>query len=353
MCVSPVLIPNPNYHSNVEIIKLTTDTENQFLRVPCNHCSECIALRQSSMVQRVRCLSLDHYIFFSTLTYSNEMLPRHVCSNGYSISYVDVSDLQKMFKRIRKSNSFGREFHYFFVSERGSKRGRPHVHGLIFIEKFKSDDVIFPAQLEKVVRSTLFKEWRRNVGSTRSPLWKPCFSYRSKFVAGKRYSNFDCHYVVPHSTEHGSDDVAFYVSKYLLKSSPKESSLQQALKLNLPDDEYSEVWNIVRSRSLVSKGFGAYTDLERDYVRYCIERSSSLPDGLKYYNSDGNSFPLSRYYRKFLSPLNAVKSVAARGGPLTIDDREMSDKIRSQENGLRIRREVADRDISDFLTYED
>lgn len=113
MCVSPVLIPNPNYRNTTELIRLTTDTENQFIRVPCNHCPECLAARQSAIVQRVRCLSLDHYIFFCTLTYNKESLPWHTCSDGFKIPYADISDAQKMFKRIRKDNLFGVPFRYF------------------------------------------------------------------------------------------------------------------------------------------------------------------------------------------------------------------------------------------------
>lgn len=350
MCVSPILIKNPNFGSNVELIQKTSDTLSRYIRVPCNHCSECIALRQSSVVQRCRTLSLDHYIFFCTLTYSNEMLPKITTSSGYTISYVDISDLQKMFKRIRHANSFGKPFVYYFVSERGSKKGRPHVHGLIFIEKKKSDDKLTPLLLEKVIRQTLFREWRRNFGSDRKPIWKPLFQFHSKIVAGKRFSNFDCHYVVPHSTEHGSDDVAFYVTKYLLKVSPLEVKLQQALRLNLEPSEYEDIWKLVRSRSVCSLGFGAVTDFERDKVLQCIDQSSSHPDGLKYFNSDGSTFPLARYYRKFLSAENAIKSVSARGGPLNADDRAMDDKVRSQLNGERIRKQVAKRDISEFYS---
>lgn len=115
MCVSPVLIPNPNYHNKTDLIKRTADTESQYIRVPCNVCSECLAKRQSDLVQRARCMSLDHYIFFCTLTYNKESLPSVTCSNGFSISYADIGDLQKMFKRIRQGNLFGSDFKYFLL----------------------------------------------------------------------------------------------------------------------------------------------------------------------------------------------------------------------------------------------
>lgn len=115
MCVSPVLIPNPNYHNPCELIQKTTDTELKFLRVPCGVCDECLMKRQSDIVQRCRCLSLDHYIFFCTLTYNRESLPVIETSTGVSVKYADYKDAQNMFKRIRKYDQFGRSFKYFLL----------------------------------------------------------------------------------------------------------------------------------------------------------------------------------------------------------------------------------------------
>lgn len=297
-------------------------------------------------------MSLDHYIFFCTLTYNTESLPSVTCSNGFSISYADIGDLQKMFKRIRQGNLFGSEFKYFFVTERGSAKGRPHVHGLIFIPKKNDDDDLVPSILESKIRDVLFHEWKRNYGSDKFPIWKPLFTYRTKYVAGKRISNFDCHYVVPYSTEKGEDDVAFYVTKYVLKPSDKEKRLQQALSLNLDEHEYNDVWNIVRSRFLCSKGFGASTDLQKQYVRDCIRRSNTNDKGFQYYSRDGSVSPLSRYYRKFVSASDAISSVASRGGPIVYDDRPQDLKDRSIDNGKRIVSEIAKRDLS-ILIYED
>ena len=349
MCLSPVKIPNPNYRSPVDLICKTTDTQNTHLLVPCGVCSECLMKRQSDIVQRCKCLALDHYLFFCTLTYNRESLPQLVTSTGIPVKYADISDAQKMFKRIRKYNSFGREFKYFFVTERG-KKGRPHFHGLIFIPKFPEDDKLFPAKLETSVRRTLFREWRRNYGTTRSPIWKPLFTYRSKFVGGVRYSNFDCHYVVAHSTEHGSDDVAFYVSKYVLKPSEYEHKLQQALKLNLEEPEYSDVWRVVRSRCFSSKGFGASTDIEIDFIRSCIRDSANDPNGFQYINQDGTKCGLARYYRKFVDCDSAISSFSARGDNSYFD---RTDLELSAETGKRIISDVAKRDIIDFIPDED
>lgn len=126
MCVSPVPVLNPNFRSEVEFIKKTVNTTDKYLLVPCGVCIECKQMKQMSLVQRCRVMALDHYIFFCTLTYNPESLPVLQLENGFNIPFADVSDVQKMFKRIRKDNLFGRPFKYFFVSERGKDRGRPH-----------------------------------------------------------------------------------------------------------------------------------------------------------------------------------------------------------------------------------
>lgn len=365
MCVSPVKIPNPNYKSKVAIIQKTTDTLNQYLYVPCNVCPECLMSRQGSLVQRARNMALDHYIFFCTLTYNRESLPVYDCvydkvnedgskiHKEYHIPYADISDVQKMFKRIRISKSIPRDWSYFFVSERGTDKGRPHFHGLIFIPKLIDDDKLYPAILETSLRKLILSEWKRNYGSDRSPIWKPLLTYRVKYVAGKRISNYDLHYVVNHSTEKGSDDVAFYVTKYILKPSAKEARLQQALRLNLDEDFYNEVWSVVRSRSFCSKHFGARSDKQVSYVKSCIEKSKTDPSGLKYFNSDGSPFPLSRYYRKYLSLDACITSVAARGGPVYEDDRSITEKIQSVQHGSAILQKARKRDISELYPIDD
>lgn len=347
MCVSPVRIKNPNCGVKTPLIQATADTISQYINVPCGVCSECVSLRQLHFVQRCRVLSMDHYIFFVTLTYNQESLPIYPFTDP-PLPFADIADVQRMFKRIRKAHSFPDNFLYFFVSERGSRRARPHFHGLIFIPKNKNDDSLRPAQLESQLYRVVKSEWKRNYGSNRVPIWKPLFTYKEAFRHGQLYRNFDLHYVVPHSTEHGSQDVAFYVSKYLLKASNKEIRLQQALKLNYTEEEYNEIWNFVKSRSFWSKNFGAATDLEKNFVRSSILRSASDEDGFKMYFNDGSTQPLSKYYRKFIDADSAIKSVAARGGPFVVDDRSSLDKVSSIKKGALLQDKVRSIDVSQF-----
>lgn len=345
MCISPKMIPNPNYNSNVELIRKTTDVNMKYLEVPCGVCVECMFKRQNDLVARIRNMMRDHYLFFFTMTYNNESLPQITTSTGDSIPFADISDVQKMMKRIRMADSLHRPFKYIVVSERGGLRGRPHFHGLLFVRKNNNDDVLTPAILETEYRRVFMSEWRRNYGSTRVPNWRPLFTYHRKYVGGKLYQNFDFHYVVSHSTESGSDDVAFYVTKYILKPSKMEEKLQQRLHLTLEPDEYSVIWKIVRSHALYSQGLGASTDKQVKYIESCIEQSQDDPNGFQFYTSTGKPQAMPRYYRKYVKPQQAIRSFAARKEEI----RSMESKVNSLRNGNKIREKVAMRDISELI----
>ena len=148
MCVSPTIIPNPNY-GNTSRMAVFKDTVSKFIKVPCGVCSDCLHMKQSDIVQRCMTESLSGYPFFATLTYNDESLPVHVCSDGRKIRYADRLDVVDMIKRIRNDNLFGRPFRYLAVSELGSKRARPHFHLLFFVQKQSDDTVYTPLNLEK------------------------------------------------------------------------------------------------------------------------------------------------------------------------------------------------------------
>lgn len=125
MCLSPIRIKNPNLGLTGPTAQFK-DTVSRMIDVPCGVCAECVANRQMQYVQRLQMEEKVNHLFFCTLTYNNEMLPSLCTSTGYFIRYADVADVQKMFKRLRRRNAFGRPFRYFAVSELGSTRGRPH-----------------------------------------------------------------------------------------------------------------------------------------------------------------------------------------------------------------------------------
>lgn len=307
MCLHPSYIKNPNYKAPKKGLNVLKDCSSLYIPIPCGHCPQCIALRQLSIVQRVYMESINNYLFFSTLTYSNDALPTFEF-NDFSIPYADFSDFQKMIKRIRKNNLFTRPFKYFVVSEFGKKFGRPHFHVIFSLPKYPSDNDYSAFDLENTLFHSLFLEWRRNYGTIRKPLYVPNFIFASKYVSGKLFKNFDLHYVVPNLSDSGVSSTAFYVSKYMLKPSDREKNLQSALKLNLSDEEFKFIWKDIKNIHVMSKGFGLYISGSKsidpsiaEYINNSLSKSAI--DGYTFpcfiSPDSGKYIPLSRFYRHY------------------------------------------------------
>lgn len=350
MCLNPIQIRNPNrgIHHNDGIWKLK-DTTSAFLNIPCGHCAECTAVRQMSFVQRCQMEALENHVFFATLTYNNESIPEIGLSDGFSVRYVDTSDISNMFKRIRNDNLFGRPFRFVYVTELGSKRGRPHVHCLFFIPKYENDSYLDCLNLESTLFKVVLSEWRRNYGSRRNPDYRQLCTFVRYFVRGKMRSTYDLHYVNPILSSGCEVDVAFYVSKYMIKESDKLVNLQRALRLNLPDDEYQDVWKLVKPRWSASPLFGlngtfvshnnySPSPVVLDRIRECVSISRNEFTAPKFINPvDGKSFPLSRYYLNrldcvslddwlFFYDLN-VNNGSRRVDNLSVDDRSRNEVL--------------------------
>lgn len=357
MCVSPTIIPNPNYGNNSRMA-VFKDTVSKFIKVPCGVCSDCLHMKQSDLVQRCMTESISGYPFFATLTYNNDSLPVHVCSDGRKIRYADRLDVVDMVKRIRNDDLFGRPFRYLAVSELGSKRARPHFHVLFFVQKIPGDTVYTPLNLERKLFEVVLSQWSRNYGSKRNPVYKPLCTFIQKYQCGKLKSTYDLHFVQPSSVDGSTMDVSYYVTKYMLKPSDHVRKLQSALKLNLPLEEYYEVWSKVRPRNFKSLnfGFGVYGFQARKMsrqerlsllsgldsfklVRSSIDRSLSSSDYPCFFNPEnGRSMPLSRYWKSF-GNLYTLDDYTAfyykspdRPDNVVIDERSITSKYLSMES---------------------
>lgn len=321
MCLTPSVIKNPNFGSGTAGT-FYKDCTSQYLTVPCGVCRECIANKQMQLVQRVQMESKLCHLFFCTLTYNDDMIPRLTTSTGVEIKYADFHDLQNFFKLARKKDYFGRPFKYAAVSERGSRRGRPHFHLIFALPKYSSDDYMDIMNLEHRLFEVIKDNWVRNVAvnkngkpNNRSPKYVPLFTYAHKFKAGKLFSNYDLHYITPSMQSDGVADVGFYVMKYMLKPSPREVRLQRALKLNLPFDEYESIWKKVKSRKVMSKDFGSKSDPRViEYIKSGLDLPPSEPYPIFVNPSNGQHFPLARFYRDsghIVSPYHydVIKSV--------------------------------------------
>ena len=268
MCESPILVENKSRFNDPlrnwdKSVKFPwKDFTSTHIEVPCGHCRECIRAKQNSVVQRVQQESRFNHLFFCTLTYSPETLPR-LEVNGRSIRYADTRDLRNCIKMLRKYNAFGMPFRYLSVSELGSLRGRPHFHVLFLFPK-----AYFPKEKEQYITAcdgfaskyshyfTVLQYWQRNIGKRGHPVWIPLTRYVERFQNGRLRKNYDFHYVNPFLTSNGVEDCGMYVLKYMFKPSDRAVKLRQALSLNLSEEEFSDVWQKVRPKYFASIGFG-------------------------------------------------------------------------------------------------
>lgn len=324
MCLQPVKLPNNYFGSQNFYHMVSKDVDKKYILVPCGHCPECIAMKQGQYAQRMEIESKYNHFFFATLTYDNKHLPtlavdipvftqkakdevgkkdptlfdfdaeeflkgtkdiqdlgpatdadvdKYLMDNGYidsyktiEIRYADIHHLQLLFKRMRDNNTLGRPFRYLAVSERGKKNGRPHFHILFLVPKQEDDNYNTCIDLQEKLKSMLLEYWAVNVGTRKHPVYERLFTYRQRWYNGKLYRNFDCHYVNPATGTDGTNSVVYYVTKYIFKDSDKERRLQQLLNMNLPTEEYIDIWNFVKSRMISSKGIGLDGVLEPKVV---------------------------------------------------------------------------------------
>lgn len=372
MCLNPRVLKNPNANilsQNTELAPYF-DTSSKMLLVPCGHCAVCLQLKQQYLVQRVQMESLDNIILYGMLSYNSETLPV-MDVNGYKIKYADIRHFQDMIRLIRKNDNLP-DFRYFACSERGGKRHRPHFHFMIFYPKSAvSDDYgrinsWHLQHLQAVFHPFFLERWRHNVGSRKYPIWKPNCTYMQRGF--KR--NYDLQ-VIDTVTSDCSDS-AFYITKYSTKFDDYEDRLKSAIRLNTSEAEFKEIWQTLKSKYLMSKGFGnIHSPLVKSHIQKGIDYALSHEDCFYpvYFSPySGMQFPLCRYYReKFMtadqelvfkrrlldaSPTGVI-SDAQISEPLTPD--QVDRKIEAFEYTKdQIRRR--DQDIHqgfDFLSLED
>lgn len=175
------------------------------------------------------------------------------------------------------------------------------------LPKYDDDDFNTCLNLQKKLFDEVLFEWRRNYGTWKKPDYKPLCTYVRKVVHGRLRSNFDLHYVNPTLSSGGSADVAFYVLKYMMKPSNRQIRLQQALKLNLPEDEFEDIWKLVKCRHFESERFGlGVSDKKQipkpiyDHLRHGLDLSKAVQDepyACYFSPLDGSKHPLAKYYK--------------------------------------------------------
>lgn len=347
MCDRPIFIDNPYKGLKHVGLNYLHDTKSLKLAVPCGNCPTCIALRQNYYIQRTQMESIGNHLFMLTLTYKDSMI-RTINVNGRKLYYPDWTDVQKMFKRLRNR---GLSFRYQVVSEYGSRHHRPHFHAIISVPKGPKDTYHDIKNLEEKLSNMFACEWKRNYGSDRKPIYKDlcCFVFSFK---GR---TFDLHWINPSATKEGESDVAFYVTKYLLKADKWVDRLKSALKLNLKPDEFEKVWKLLKPRTCISKGFGDYNNpFVRRHIRKGIELAITTDSLFPFFINpvNGNTFPLSPFYqRRFMTlddKLHFFSKSEYDDGYNEAIDRNPTKESLNDSRLLRIRKNVNSR----LTTYD-
>lgn len=314
VCSNPRVIPNPAYQYGKQVHFRHTDDISPTITVPCGCCKECNSLKSQFISQRLEQESLTHYIYYFTFTCDDE----HIVSqdfNGKLLYRYPTEVLTKCIKRFR--NSFpdspldSRDYKYYYVTEYGSSKHRPHVHGFFCLGKLCSDDPATPFQLLKYI----YNYWKFgllvNVGSDSHPVYKSIYTYAEKFCNGVLMRNFDMQFVqVRGDSDFGS---LFYINKYLYKLDNYVKYMYNVIYdyYNNPPqhtDRYTEFvkcWNLFRPRARKSLLFGfpnnyVDTDMVNSFAEESLSRGLDYPSYISPYS--GCSRPLSPYYRKYISP---------------------------------------------------
>lgn len=307
MCSSPILIKNPyhcrgsSFDHNGQKVRLNIggkfdylhDTLSQYIQVPCGCCSQCLSMRQGFVNQRVQMESLRSELFFFTLTYAN----RGLCYTNtldYKLAYPNYKDIQSLFKALRKI--VPHQIRYYVVSEYGGKKGRPHFHGILAVDKEDIDKHYRGSRLycEKVFYRLFFQYWRRNI--SKSHKYPVYISLSDHIVRGKKRT-FDFHWIEP-IRDH-DNDVSFYISKYLLKYSSRVEKLLKKIRLDsrLSDDETKSLFSLIKPRSVMSKDFGSYKlPCVASHISRSLKKVTDYPTFVDLHT--GKTMLLSPYYRK-------------------------------------------------------
>ena len=380
MCLNPLSIRNPT--------KVINNRGGQLLnmQVPCGVCAQCLQAKRNEWYVRThyemqRTFSLGGYVYFDTLTYADEHLPK--LSHFVDLEKYDLKDFScfnhrhfKLFlKRLRRliSYHFGISkdaFRYFLTTEYGEDdryTHRPHYHILFFVY---AD--IEPLQFSQLVADS----WQ--YGRTDGYPFKPA-TYVYKHIYG-RDNGFGVNTDFPTTSA-----VAMYVSKYITKSSTFCKKLEKRIKsitdqvyhysLNhrvIEEEDKEMIKTLRRNIDMFhrqSKGFGlSYLDeLTPEKLMFMELDQMTMKDKDKVVKT----YPLPMYYKRKLfynlkkhedgslywelseNGLNHVLDNKLRKVDKTV--LKYMDIVRNcsnEELKNKFFKLLGDRDISDYVIYE-
>lgn len=165
MCRKPIRIKNNGKY-------ITENTGYQYyIWVNCGKCDECIKAKQTEWNLRTyyqckECLEKGGFLYFDTLTYRNEDLPRitNYIEANQNFACFDYRHIREFYENLRQLLKLKKDdkVKYFITSEYGDIRHRPHYHIILYVY----DNTIDGLTLSKKVS----KAWKH--GRTDGAPWK-------------------------------------------------------------------------------------------------------------------------------------------------------------------------------------
>lgn len=265
-CYAPKRIPNIQFLQSCNAVTRTFANGGQFLGdnqllkhvlysnvpsylyVPCRKCPACIRMRATEWAGRLSREINDHltagkHCVFVTLTYDNEYV-----KSAHSTWKKDVAIF---FDRLR--SLFRRTIRHFVISELGERKGRFHIHSILFDvdEKFAPKTHLWRDSQSRLHGSNpmLVERWQKGIVDT---------------------------------TMIETVGAGVYVSGYLTKNKPTK-------------DGQFYVSPIISSNGI---GYSSITDRELSFIKTCLD-SNIIP----YYEVGGRKYGYPQAcLRKYLSP---------------------------------------------------
>lgn len=276
-CLNPITITSRKRHLGFGDYFLT--------KLPCGKCANCRKMKQQAYYSRAfatyhEAIDNGGYMYFDTLTYSNENLP-HISDSlpvdsSNDFSCFSTEHYRLFMKRLRRRLAYhgfknSNCFKYFlsceyggrneYTDERGNKRVgtmRPHYHVLFFV----MDPNLSPAVFSRAVSDA----WQ--YGRTDGIPYKD-LGYILEHTYGPDYNN---------NPEH-EQNVCYYVAKYVTKDYDL-------------DDVLSDRLEKVESALSLHEGFENRDDISRTLAstKRAVEPFTRQSNGFGLYAIDPNFF---------------------------------------------------------------
>lgn len=223
MCLTPLTIGNPTR-------RFVRGLSKPLLTVPCGHCKECVERQQDdwfirSVYESKRVLSKGGAVWFPTLTYNQENLPYWYdedhdfscpCFNtDHIISF--RNKLRVYLKREGYDCSGVNTIRYMICCEYGSKKGRSHLHCLLYVP-FSIPNRTMYKVLKKSWRYGFVMWSKKGMKANGLQASQYCMKYISKEMSWFKQYGVDDYLKVLHDDIFKSKDENEYLQAYdLLK----------------------------------------------------------------------------------------------------------------------------------------